>query len=61
MRERTFAQSNILASWVVTEAIAKARNKKGAEWLEGIYPIRKVEASLYMMGAELPPVDRKLL
>lgn len=62
MRERTFARSNILASWCVTDAIAKAKkNPKGTKWLEGIYPIRKVEASLYMLGAELPPANPKLL
>lgn len=61
MRERTFARGNSLASWVVVEAIKRAKSKKGCEWLDGIYPIRKVEASLYMMGAELPPVNQALL
>ena len=61
MRERTFARGNSLASWVVIEAIKRAKGKKGSEWLDGIYPIRKVEASLYMMGAELPPVNKALL
>lgn len=61
MRERTFAQSNSLASWVVVEAIKRAKGKKGSEWLDEKYPIRKVEASLYMMGAELPPVNQALL
>lgn len=59
MRERTFAHSNYLASWLVMEAIrkAKALDEKGSSWVSDPNPIRKVEASLYMMGAELPPVD----
>lgn len=58
MRERTFANSNVLASWAVAEAIRKAKaNKKGSAWLEGPYPIRKVEAALFMLGAELPPIE----
>ena len=62
MRERTFANSNVLASWAVTEAIRKAKaNKKGSAWLEGPYPIRKVEAALFMLGAELPPIEYFLL
>lgn len=59
MRERTFAHSNYLASWLVMEAIrkAKALDKEGSSWVSDPNPIRKVEASLYMLGAELPPVD----
>lgn len=59
MRERTFAKSNYLASWLVTEAIRKAKekNEKGSTWLDGPHPIRKVEAALYMIGAELPAVE----
>ena len=58
MRERTFANSNVLASWAVAEAIRKAKaNKEGSAWLEGPYPIRKVEAALFMLGAELPPIE----
>lgn len=58
MRERTFANSNVLASWAVAEAIRKAKaDKKGSAWLEGPYPIRKVEAALFMLGAELPPIE----
>ena len=55
MRERTFAHSNILASWLVMDAINKA---KGASWLKGSHPIRKVEAALFMLGAELPALEK---
>ena len=45
-------------SWAVAEASRKAKaNKKGSAWLEGPYPIRKVEAALFMLGAELPPIE----
>lgn len=59
LRERTFAHSNYLATWLVVEALckAKAMDEKGSSWITGSHPIRKVEASLYMLGAELPPVD----
>ena len=57
MRERTFARSNVLATWLVGEAIRLALHRqKGAEWLEGPHPVRKIEGAFYMLGAQLPPV-----
>ena len=51
-----------ITSWAVAEAIRKAKaNKEGSAWLEGPYPIRKVEAALFMLGAELPPVQEKIV
>ena len=46
----------------LAEAIRKAKaNKEGSAWLEGPYPIRKVEAALFMLGAELPPVQEEIV
>lgn len=55
LKERTFAQSVIHASWLVNESIRLARQTQiKANWLEDEWAIRKVEAAFYMMGTRLP-------
>lgn len=59
-RESHYAQANILASWIALEAltIACQRQKGNATfWLHGEHAMRRIEAALYMIGAELPPAS----
>ena len=57
LKERTFALSNYRASWLVSDAIAKARkhDSVGSAWISHPRGIRKVEGAFYMIGIELPP------
>lgn len=59
-RESHFARSNILATWVVFEALRLAKERMKDDdsfWLHTPDAMRRIEAALYMMGAELPIVQ----
>ncbi|HIU84460.1 MAG TPA: hypothetical protein IAC66_03720 [Candidatus Aphodousia gallistercoris] len=53
-RESEYAFSNIKASWMVNRAVELARREARPAWLEADFPVRRIEAALYMMGAKLP-------
>lgn len=53
-RESDYAFSNIKASWMVNRAVELARNETRPAWLEAGFPVRRIEAAFYMMGAKLP-------
>ena len=59
LKERTFALSNYRASWLVADAISKAKNldPRGSAWIGDSHAIRKVEGAFYMIGIELPPFE----
>ncbi len=55
LKERSYAKSNITASWLVNESIRLARLSQSCpDWIKSDHALRNVEASLYMMGARLP-------
>ena len=55
LKERSYAKSNITASWLVNESIRLARLSPSCpDWIKSDRALRNVEASLYMMGARLP-------
>lgn len=55
LKERSYAKSNILASWLVNESIRLARQSQDCPaWIKEGNAVRKVEAAFYMMGAKLP-------
>lgn len=56
-RESHYARSNILASWLVIEAVRLAQERnlgKNDYWLNTPEAMRRVEAAFYMLGAKLP-------
>lgn len=58
-RESTYARNNILATWLVVEAVrlAKERMKDVPDfWLHTPEAMRRVEAALFMVGAEVPKI-----
>ena len=59
LKERTFALSNYRASWLVADAISKAKklDSRGSAWIGDPHAIHKVEGAFYMIGIEVPPYE----
>lgn len=51
----SWAQSNVHASWIITEAIAKVAPLR---WCRGPFALRRVEAALFMLGYRIDPENK---
>jgi len=52
---RSWAKSNVQASWIITAALEKAGS---LSWCRGRFALRRVEAGLFMLGYRIDPENK---